>query len=586
MLTAVFFWLIGETAFSQIANPSQETMRIRINRIYYSAVTLFTWVSVDVLSWSFRSEGNTGSTSVENRSSRADALQRRLKEGESLFQPGIDVVSVGVGDECGIQLEDWKSQSLDEDVIFIDRSEFITPQFGFYTPVGQALDFYLSQPGNSEDFHHASLPRVYLAIYLALYKQDLLGADDLSSEMSCYLGTLPSRSGLNHMPIFWEDSMLEELQCSLMKQAVGSRRNEWQQEFRLIQIAMRAVSLPASFLELTLDSWFWARSIITSRGFTDSNDQPCLCPYVDMMNHITNSHSEGSTQVLQCQWYIDNDGYHLRLPDLDISEKTKMMDSVKLEISYGSHSNAHFLMNYGFSLADDDEEEEASTCTLPLVLPISVSEEATESLWEADGLGDCHTMPRNVMVGIGSAGPMESVLSLCRVASAEKQELSGMKNEFVKRDEHTTQSEDGLVPQLGATLCRTPFSISNEIRALHMLQDATQAALGRYSTTMEQDTDLLHSGHRKGMVLPRLRFFRAFMGRLFPPFVKEGRSNLQWENAVRIRRAEKKILNHYFLLASIGLSFLEMSKGEEGSFDAYKGMLEASLNDRNALLIT
>ena len=561
-------------------------MRIRINRLLYSAVTLLAWVSVDVSSWSFRSERYAGATSVENRSSRVDALQLRLKEGESLFQQGIHVVSVGVGDECGIQLEDWKNQSLDEDVIFVDRNEFITPRFGLYTPVGQALNFFLSQPGNMDDVHHASLPRVYLAIYLALYKQDLLEADDLSSANLCYLGTLPSRLGLNHMPIFWEDSMLEELQCSIMKHAVGSRRNEWQQEFKLIQKAMRAVSLPASFLELTLDSWFWARSIITSRGFTDSNDQPCLCPYVDMMNHITNSQSEASTQVLQCQWYIDNDGYHLRLPEMDDCEKENMMDSAKLEISYGSHSNAHFLMNYGFSLADDDDEEEASTCRLPLMLPNSMNEAATESLWEADGLGDCHIMPRNVMVGIGSAGPMESVLSLCRVASAEKEELSGMKRAFEKRDEHTTQSEDGLVPQLGATLCRTPFSISNEIRALQMLQNATQAALGRYSTTMEQDTDMLHSGHREGMMLPRLSFLRAFVGRIFPYVAKAVSSDLQWENAVRIRRAEKKILNHYFSLASIGLSFLEISKGEEGSFEAYKGMLEATLNDRNALIVT
>ncbi len=137
-------------------------MRIRINRILYSAVTLLTWVSVDVSSWSFRSERNTGATSMENRSSRADALQLRLKEGECLFQPGIHVVSVGVGDECGIQLEDWKNQPLDDDVIFVDRNEFITPRFGLHTPVGQALNFFLSQPGNSDDVHHASLPRVYL----------------------------------------------------------------------------------------------------------------------------------------------------------------------------------------------------------------------------------------------------------------------------------------------------------------------------------------------------------------------------------------------------------------------------------------
>jgi Rubisco LSMT substrate-binding len=556
-------------------------MRTRVKEILFSSVALLAWVALDVFAWSFRPTIR-GEASVENRSSRAEALQHRLKEGKSLFQPGIQVVSVG-GGECGIQLEDWKSQSLDEDVIFVDRSEFLTPEFGLGTPVGQALNYYLSQAGNAGSFHEQSLPRVYLAIYLALYKQGLLQAESMSAANIHYLKTLPSQSGLCHMPVFWDDHMLEELQCSAMKHAVGSRQKEWQQEFWLVQKAMRAVDLPRPFLGITLESWFWARSIITSRGFTDSNDQPCLCPYVDMMNHITNSQSEASTKVLQCHWYIDEDGYHLRLPELDDKDMESMTDSPKLEISYGSHSNAHFLMNYGFSLAGD--EEEASTVVLPVLLPNSVHDEATESLWEADGLGDCHAMPRIVMVGIGSAGPMESVLSLCRVASAKQQDLSQMKLDFVKRDEQSTHCEDGLVPQLGATLCRAPFSIQNEIRALTMLQDATQAALNKYSTTMDQDSVMLTSGRREGVEMsPRRGILRTLAARLLPRFEKDNGSDLRWRNAVRVRREEKKILNHYFMLASIGLSFLEISDGEEGAFDVYKGMLEASLHDRNALL--
>lgn len=563
-------------------------MAVKIDIIIGRILVVAAWLSLEVVSWSWSSKD---STLADSRSSQAQKLQSRLLEGKSRFQPGIQVISEPGNDECGIKLEDWKSQSTEEDVIFVHRSEFLTPQSGLDTPVGQALYWYLSQAENSLSMHKESLPRIYLAIYLALHHQGLLAPIDESLATSSYLSTLPSQAGLSHIPVFWDDMMLEELQCSTLKQAVNSRKAEWGQEFLIIRAALQAVGLTQAFRNLTLESWFWARSIITSRGFTDSNGQPCLCPYVDLMNHITNVQSEDTNQVLQCQWNIDESGYHLRLPDLDNQEKRGMVvSSPRLEISYGCHSNAHFLMNYGFALADDIEEEEASTCTLPLMLPASVHDHATESLWESDGLGDCHKVARIVTVGIGNAGPMESVLSLCRVASAQDRELSRMKEEFIERDEQTTQCDDGLVPQLGATLCRAPFSVSNEIQALKMLKEATQTALGRYSTTMEQDSDMLISGKRsESKKRPRFGFFRSMVG----IFLGNNRaaqapteSDLQWRNAVTVRREEKRILNHYFLLASIGLSILEKSRsGEDFSFETYKGMLDASLHDRDSLLV-
>lgn len=626
-----------------------------MSRRLVSRVALLLWFSLDVYSWSlFLSKSSAPASaggrllaphhppdvipvSSGDRVGQARTLLQHLKEGKSRFHPGITVVSVG-GDECGIQLEQQREgqqqsqqHKTEEDVvIFVDRGEFITPQSGLETSVGQALQWHLSQTGNSVHAFTDKLPHIYLAIYLTLYKECLLELEPDSSVVTAdYLKTLPS--SLEHLPVFWQDTMLEELQCSVLQQGVKSRRDEWKQEFVLVQTALQEVGLTRLGGALSLDTWYWARAIITSRAFVDSgnNDQPCLCPYVDMMNHVTTLRSQANEEVVQCIWDIDSKGYYLRIPQNGNSEggqstTTSTMTTTKaprLEISYGKHSNAQFLMNYGFSVLDDDSQEHTreDIATLPVILPKSVDQWETESLWEADGLGDCHSIARNVTVGIGNAGPMESVLSLCRVASAQQRELSCMKDNFMEQDQRTDQCEDGLVPQLGATLCRTPFSVANEIRALHMLQEATQTALGRYSTTIEQDSDMLRSGrntciqqeHQSNRVRPLspLSWLQSIW-RNIPLLSSQQKQNdersssssslsaeeeSQWRNAVTVRREEKKILLHYFQLASIGINFLKHSeedKDDNGNgndndvdlFETYKGMLEASLHDPEAFL--
>lgn len=558
-----------------------------VGRSLYSVVLLL--VALDgVRSLSLLTRPISEPVSID-RVHQAESLVETLKVGKSYFHPGVRVVSVD-GDECGIQLQSHLQDfTVKDDVIFVDRAEFLTPQKGIDTPMGQALQTHLSQPRNTIHAFTDKLPHVYLAVYLSQYKQGLFDSSEPSSTMD-YLDTLPSLSALQHLPLFWDDAMLEELQCSVVKHAVRARREEWKQEFVLIQNAIRSLDMPSQYSSLTLETWYWARTIVTSRAFTDlgNNNHPCLCPYVDMMNHVTTSQSHHSIDVVKCTWDIDRAGYHLRLPqpDKDVCRSS----SLRLEISYGCHSNAHFLMNYGFCIQDDQEQAMEELATLPVILPDSNHDEETESLWEADGLGNCHQVARNVTVGIGDVGPIESVLSLCRVASAHERELSGMKENFVKQGQRTLDAD--LIPQLGATLCRTPFSVANEIRALQMLQIVTKAALGRYATTLDEDNYILLADHPD---IPRtvrspLKRIHSFWTSLFSsprhyePDEKSNHRMAQWLNAVTLRREEKKILNHYFVMASIALEFLQYCTNDD-HFEMYKGMLDESLHDPEPLVV-
>mmetsp|Transcript_27315 Transcript_27315/g.79182 ORF Transcript_27315/g.79182 Transcript_27315/m.79182 type:complete len:571 (+) Transcript_27315:2-1714(+) len=564
-----------------------------VGRSLYVAVLLLLVVLGRVRSWSLQLAKPRSQPVSTDRVHQAESLIETLKEGKSYFHPQVRVVSVD-GDECGIQFQSSSPPAElanNEDVIFVDRAEFVTPQKGIETPLGQALQVYLSQPRNTIYAFTEKLPHMYLALFLAQYKQGLWQSTDRSATMD-YLETLPSLSALQHLPLFWDQTMLEELQCSVLKSAVRSRREEWKQEFVVIHNAIKTMGLPNQFRSLTLETWYWARSIVSSRAFTDlgNNNLPCLCPYVDMMNHVTNSQLQDSDNVVKCTWDIDGTGYHLRLPQLD-DNHVYNSSSLRLEISYGCHSNAHFLMNYGFCIQDDQEQSLEELATLPVILPDSNHEEETESLWEADGLGNCHQIARNVTLGIGDVGPMESVLSLCRVASAHARELSGMKENFVRQGQRTLDAD--LIPQLGATVCRTPFSVDNEIRALQMLQIVTQAALGRYATTLDEDNAMLLDDHHN---LPQTmrrspwKMIQSLWNSLFSLAPESGRQEeslqrmAQWRNAVTLRREEKKILNHYFLLASMGLEFLQYCTNDE-HFETYKGMLDASLHDPEPLVM-
>jgi hypothetical protein len=471
-----------------------------------------------------------------SRAQSARSLVKHLKQGRSRIAKDVSVVALG-HNECGIQLK--KGASSAKEVVYVDRQEFLTSKRGLETTVGRTVQRYFARHEDIHETHGDFLPSIYIAIYLCLHQEGKLPRD----QFSLYMETLPSPEALQHLPLFWSQDMLQELQCSVVKEAVDTRRREWEEEYTVVREALTEANLSEDEFPARLDLWYWARSICTSRGFTDqSADEVCLVPYVDMMNHIGDD--EDVNDVIKCSWKIDSSGYHLMLPE---EEKNAPPDSsTRLEISYGTHSNADLLINYGFSLLDEDGHRLGyEKAMISLRLPESVNGAGAEALWEADGMGDSHDVSRNVTVFIGGIGPMQSVLSLCRVASTKEEDLSTMREAFLKRGETTPQTEDGLVPQMGATLCRSPFSINNEIRAMQMFQRSTRDGLQRYATTLAQD-DLLLS-----------------------------RSDIshQLRNALTLRRGEKQILQHFNALAALALQFLERTD----DFETYKIMLEVSL---------
>lgn len=486
------------------------------------------------------------------------SLIDHLRRGPSRVNNDVSVVPL-TENECGFQ---WTGVTANrvaqvacsgerEVVAFVDRTEFVAPHCGRDTAVGQAVEAYLGAHENVRRECSNALPSMYIAIFLSLTRRGIV----TGGRFAPYLETLPSLSNLQHLPIFWNWRELAELQSSAVKAAVQQRKDDWEQEFDIVRRAIKEdVRCHSNFVDC--QTWFWARSIITSRAFKDEGE-PCLVPYVDMMNHAV---AQAQDDVIKCTWNIDSSGFRLVMPD----EYNVGMATKRAELSYGAHSNSNFLLNYGFSVPNNVDQVIYDKAFLSLTLPVD-TDYVTEALWEADGLGDCHTISRNVTVSIGDPGPMQSLLSLCRVASSEGLELGHMQGAFVEEGATTTQTVDGLIPQLGATLCRSPFSVPNEIRAMEMLQKVASDCLRRYGTTLAADDELLQEG---------LNWKQRWFGR------KQHMNRVK--NAITVRRAEKQVIHHFYNMASLALRFLNSQ--EDVDLDLYKGMLDVALESEELIV--
>eukprot|EP00978_Attheya_sp_CCMP212_P019140 scaffold53258_cov53-Attheya_sp.AAC.2 len=409
------------------------------------------------------------------------ALVDHLKHGISRITDGVNIVPMA-GDERGVQFKEADHEP-GKELAWIDRSQFVTPECGEKTAVGRALARLLENTSEAKRVYHTVEEDLYLAIFISLMKGKLISDE----KFDIYMETLPTLSALQHLPIFWPESSLEELQSSALKDGISTRLMDWEDEYDMIKDAL-VESGEGQIDFVDLETWIWARTIVSSRGF-DGDGAKCLVPFVDMLNHC-------GPKAGKCSWIIDQGGFTLSLPSAEFdddpnNEIPDIRPGGKVEISYGSHSNAHFLMNYGFSNFNDLEQDQNDKACIPVFLPSGQDDLSVQEIWEADGIGNCFEESRDVTLNIGHRDATETLLSLCRVASCDDLELKRISDLFRTEGRLTSQTESGLIPELGATLCPHPFSALNEIRAMQVLQFSVLRQLQKYSSSLDDDEALL-----------------------------------------------------------------------------------------------
>lgn len=193
----------------------------------------------------------------------------------------------------------------------------------------------------------------YLAVYILCTK------NDPSSHFAPYYNLLPT--SFPSTPLFWAEEELKWLKGSYILEQVEDRKRNIHSDFRLIT---RAVSeLEGAF---SLDDFMWARMVVASRNFgitVDGVRTDALVPYADMLNHL---------RPRQTRWLYDSTRRAFLIVSLQpLAAGQQVFDS------YGKKCNSRFLLNYGFTVAqnaDDDTGQFHNELRLLLSLPPPASD--------------------------------------------------------------------------------------------------------------------------------------------------------------------------------------------------------------------
>lgn len=265
------------------------------------------------------------------------------------LHPSVSIVDISPS-ERGIRVNNSTGSSSIEPkeiLLSVPWDTIITPDHGRATSTGKALRMNLD-----DDY-------TYLALWITTTSANYAVNHDL---YYYYLKTLPK--DMSHLPIFWSSADLDELKGTRLYTATQLLRKQWEILYLYI------VSQYAPFgKETSLDTFLWAKALVQSRVFflredylenkigsftrnttTTNTNKIGLVPLADMLNH--KSRSDPST----CDWRVEKtlEAFVIRTSGGGLHQGSEA------SISYGLHTNAHYLANYGFCIETNRRHDGAS----------------------------------------------------------------------------------------------------------------------------------------------------------------------------------------------------------------------------------
>jgi len=184
-----------------------------------------------------------------------------------------------------------------------------------------------------------------------------------------------------------------------------------------------------------------------------------MVPYADMLNHY---------RPRETKWQFEDSRQAFTIISLrQIGSGGQIYDS------YGQKCNHRFLLNYGFSVENNEEADGFNPNEVPLLFQLKNGDPLYQQkvdFWRKEG-----SLPvRRVRVCVGENENSRAMLQLLRIIEADKDDFYAL-----------TQSPGSSSRSLrDATF---PLNEGNEMRAMELLQRMTQDYLSRYPTTYEED---------------------------------------------------------------------------------------------------
>jgi SET domain/Rubisco LSMT substrate-binding len=273
------------------------------------------------------------------------------------------------------------------------------------------------------------------------------------------------------LPLLMQPKQLQHLQASPLAASIQRTAATYKQLH-----ASLFAGMPAS--EGSQSLFLWAIATLLSRASSSASTPFTMVPYFDFLNH--------STQPTCLQGYDASSG------SFTVTALTDHLPGQELFISYDADSKKglyQFVRTYGFADFDayisSDAGEHTAKDTLRVDLPaVAAAADRSTAAVAAASL----QLPVNwgagltAMPALSAAALTPEVMHWCRASVL------------------ATAGQLSSSSSSAADACTQPLPPALEAAAHSLLASQVQAALARYSTSVEEDVDLLEGSSRHGRV--------------------------------------------------------------------------------------
>lgn len=183
------------------------------------------------------------------------------------------------------------------------------------------------------------------------------------SEFKPYIDILPKH--YRNFPSFYSSDELAKMQGSFSLDMLDQRQAALEEEFNRF-----TSSLPKYKNIYKLEDFIWARIVVITRVFgfklDDKNSTEGLVPMADMLNH---RQPPGTSW----QFELSKNAFTIRT--------TKMfLKGGEIFDTYGSKCNSRYLINYGFTLSDNQNNNQATIFIDPNAISESITDERKKTV--------------------------------------------------------------------------------------------------------------------------------------------------------------------------------------------------------------
>ena len=306
----------------------------------------------------------------------------------------------------------------------------------------------------------------------------------INSKWKYYFDFLPV--SYNNFPTFYGEKELSLLKGTQFFELIKKKKREMKEDYDLL------TNIIPGYSKYDFNLFKKMREVISSRVFgvtIKGKKNDIIAPYADMLNH---------KRPRQTHWNFDDESNSFVIKGVsNVKKGQEVFDS------YGIKCNSRFLLNYGFTVENNEDNE--------FKIILSLNESTPLFKEKITFLGGKNYTKKFSLVINNAESKITPFFSFLRFIFYNKSNF---------KDVNTSK----------------PISVENEIILFNKIKELMKNYLSKYPTTLDYDIDYLNKNRKK--------------------------LDFNEYNCYIIRIGEKKILNYYLNMANDILQLLNMNKSD------------------------